>query len=893
MQRFVYVPKVEVFVRCDGDGSNRIVDVTEDVIDGSVTRNVDQLSTATVTLQNKFGRYTGGARGSGGPNAVRFRAMDRIIVRMARVGQPHLVFSGYLDETPYFQLYPGPVTIKASCTLKLLQNTYFDPGLPIMTAYFQQFGWIYNPATGMLSDSVGTAGVDQRFGYLDVAGGVGDVMQHVLHDVGNWPNEAIDIQDLPIGFLKAISKAMSYQLSEVQRDDEAMIDRLKKFLGTTGTATGGTTTNTTTNPQTGNISMEQTATLASQAGFKGDALITAVAVARAESSFKTDAMGYNSNGTYDVGLWQINTVHTPGGGGSGGLAAPPHGLGALQNPDDFNVVKASLPANVRTYMVNCQDPAFNAKEAYTIAGNGTTFTPWVTYNNGLHKPYMDAAKVAVDSVLGGAAIAPNATGITGTTVNDPVGTRNSTEPSGKTDKVATSIVRIAIAESQKGIHESGGENQGPEILKYQQTTGAVGQAWCGSFATWVYLQAGLDIRPLYSGGTASVATIMNTARSKGWTASKPIPGDLICWDGPSTEDHVAIVVAVTGNTISFVGGNQSNGVTQGSTTVGALDSLGRAPVYVHTPGIGSAASDAATGAGTDAGAASTETDTVSAALQAGWAILQTQSNDTLLSNLLTGERALANDVSLLQWIGQVCAASGRSFMSKPNGEFFAFYPDYFNYFTNTPYFRVADIELVDFTVYENDTELTTHLFATGPTAFGGHQGPISIQDRINSMVASVESEAFSYFINIDEADPQKARSNTSSFDAYAFLRRYGARPLPKDFDDIQHPVLLWLVAWREFTLQWAKRYSAQCETTFLPELFPGTVIELGGLGGITMYVENVTHTFSRSGGFQTSASLISPATSNTDRWKGLPISGELEPSRYTTGTDFYDTLPNG
>lgn len=232
-------------------------------------------------------------------------------------------------------------------------------------------------------------------------------------------------------------------------------------------------------------------------------------------------------------------------------------------------------------------------------------------------------------------------------------------------------------------------------------------------------------------------------------------------------------------------------------------------------------------------------------------------------------------------------------MSKPNGEFFAFYPDYFNYFTNTPYFRVADIELVDFTVYENDTELTTHLFATGPIGLGGgHQGPITIQDRINSMVASVENEAFSYFINISESDPQKVRGK-DAFDPYAFLRRYGARPLSKDFEDIQHPVLLWLVAWREFTLQWAKRYSAQCETTFLPELFPGTVIELGGLDGITMFVESVTHSFSRASGFSTSASLISPATSNTDRWKGLPISGELEPSRYTEGTDFFDGLPNG
>lgn len=45
------------------------------------------------------------------------------------------------------------------------------------------------------------------------------------------------------------------------------------------------------------------------AGFPYSELVTAVAVAFAESGFRTDATNRNSNGTTDYGVWQINSVH--------------------------------------------------------------------------------------------------------------------------------------------------------------------------------------------------------------------------------------------------------------------------------------------------------------------------------------------------------------------------------------------------------------------------------------------------------------------------------------------------------------------------------------------------------------------------------------------------------
>jgi hypothetical protein len=888
MQRFVYTPKVEAFVRCDGDGSGRIVDLTEDIVDGQVTRQVDAMSTASLTLQNKFGRYTGGSRGTGGPNAVRIRPMDRIIVRMSRVSEPFLTFSGYVDESPYFQLYPGTITIRASCTLKLLANTYFDPGLPLMREYFRKFGWIYDVDSGTLQS---VQGKGNTFGYLDVAGGIGDVMWNILHDIGNLPYEAIDIGDLPLDFLSSISSAMTKEVADNEKDRAAQIARLAKFLGTTASASPSTT-DPAANPQTGNIPIEQVARLAMSAGFTGDDLVTAVAVAHAESNLKTDAMGYNGMNpvkTYDVGLWQVNTLHMPG-EPSGGVSLPPPpnwngGHQALNNPGDWNKIKASFDSAHAAFIERQFDPKLNAQDAYTTF-KAQGWTAWSTYPAAANN-FRTVAQQAVQAV----ALTPNADTVVSTT--DTTASSTTTDPAtGKTktgtterqktaaekgSTIATNVVAIAIGESQKGIVEQGGENQGPEILKYQQYVGLTpgpSAQWCAAFVSWCFGQAG-------KGDVKSAA--VSDLDALGTEVSTPQPSDLIHWDS----EHIGLVTAVSGNNVSYVAGNEGDGVRPGSVTIGSTTAR-----FVRLPGVGSAAADAGLTGATDAGAASNSADPTTAGLQGAWLLLQTQKNDSTLSLMLTGERAIANDISLLGWISQICKSSGRSFMSKPNGEFFAFFPDYFNFYTNTPYFRVSDIELQDFTVYENDTELTTHMFGAAPISTGWNAGigDITLPDRQDSVVASVEADAFRFFINVDPDNPQLPVDKNKHFDVYNFLRRYGARPYQKDFVDIAHPVLLWIATWMEFTQQWAKTYTADATFTFLPELFPGTVVEIGQAGGVTMYVEEVTHSFSRDGGFQTDARLTSPASISGKN--GLVTSGTFGANRFTDYIDVASQKPD-
>lgn len=89
---------------------------------------------------------------------------------------------------------------------------------------------------------------------------------------------------------------------------------------------------------------------AAQAGFRGDALRIAVAVAMAESGGDADIY----NGTCCYGLWQINAL----------------------------VHKRFTPQQLR-------DPLINAKEAFRISSGGRNWRPWEAYTNNSYRKFLD------------------------------------------------------------------------------------------------------------------------------------------------------------------------------------------------------------------------------------------------------------------------------------------------------------------------------------------------------------------------------------------------------------------------------------------------------------------------------------------------------------------------
>lgn len=113
--------------------------------------------------------------------------------------------------------------------------------------------------------------------------------------------------------------------------------------GTAVAASGGTAVPAAAS-ESGTLNCSQLESLWEQAGGSPSAAFTAAEVAMAESSGREYATNSNTNGTTDRGYWQVNST-----------------WGAES-----------------TF-----DPLRNAKAAVSISGNGTNWSPWVTFQNGM------------------------------------------------------------------------------------------------------------------------------------------------------------------------------------------------------------------------------------------------------------------------------------------------------------------------------------------------------------------------------------------------------------------------------------------------------------------------------------------------------------------------------
>ena len=116
------------------------------------------------------------------------------------------------------------------------------------------------------------------------------------------------------------------------------------------------------------LSPAQIAEYAHDAGFRGQDLTVAVAVALAESG--GDPKAHNPVPPDDsYGLWQVNMLGS---------------LGPARR-DQFE-----LDSNRELL-----DPKENAQAAWEISGKGNSFQPWSTYTNGAYKQHLDEARKGV------------------------------------------------------------------------------------------------------------------------------------------------------------------------------------------------------------------------------------------------------------------------------------------------------------------------------------------------------------------------------------------------------------------------------------------------------------------------------------------------------------------
>ena len=186
LQTLVYSPNVKVII---ASGTTQY-DVSSDIVRCQLHRAESECATFWMTLSNPDYRYT---PANGVPP---FSRMDRIVVYMQSTGASYQVFSGYLDTVPYMQLYPGTVDFKATCTLKRLLYSWWNPSTPQSQFLMQQMSW---------SDAVSA----DKAASLD--SGLGSMLRGLLHTVGGWPIANIHIQNFPTSLYE-------YFVAEVQKN---------------------------------------------------------------------------------------------------------------------------------------------------------------------------------------------------------------------------------------------------------------------------------------------------------------------------------------------------------------------------------------------------------------------------------------------------------------------------------------------------------------------------------------------------------------------------------------------------------------------------------------------------------------------------------------------------
>ena len=191
----VYSPDIQIMIA----RGNKQYDVSKDIVACSVQRNENAVSTLVFKLSNKDKRY----------NQL-FERMDRVVCLMKRVTWIQ-IFSGYLDRTPYIQIYPGTVTFKASCTLKRILHTYWDPGLPASIKIFDQAGLHAN---------------EQANGENPSDTGLGSLLRRFLVEVGGWDPSNVHIQRFPQSYYLF----MQDQLKKSTKGTEQSVAEFKHLM---------------------------------------------------------------------------------------------------------------------------------------------------------------------------------------------------------------------------------------------------------------------------------------------------------------------------------------------------------------------------------------------------------------------------------------------------------------------------------------------------------------------------------------------------------------------------------------------------------------------------------------------------------------------------------------
>lgn len=896
------------------DIKGTVHDLSPYVTAGSVVRKIDQVSTAEVTIRNPEMKWT--AHRDGDKIVLpTFSPMDPITIYLRRMpGHPVRVFTGFLDQTPYLQLFPGKVTLKASCTLKRLLYTYFDPALPYTQSFLREYGWVemengvwgsfagldtYKPPDPLAPLPSGIR--------AQASGSISELLYATLRYIGNWNDKSIYIEKIPDGIFPRLAELAKEFQAEEEESKKALEEFFKKIVGPSSVG-GAITAGGSTHPAGGGTEVQASEFAPPDAGGQ---------FAGAGTKFPGGEIPGGS--PPPAGMYYAE-LSTPAGSGSFDA------LGRILGPgksDSYGGLDFGTPLRI-TY----KDKSVIARKA--DRGNGGQSQPkidlWYTVAQALgfqglgkvHIEVLTEKQVKDLEASGGADFGSNSRKNTASTSS--ASTNRSTRQGGSTKTDSSGDV-TGMAVGIKGSSVANGPGMaywdprpGQSIpfhkgVDISMPEGTKLTALCdGTIAyaskNWYSSSNGkgqgcITIKSAYKVGPFPAGTMFGYGhpdiiyKSQGDTVKA---GEVIALSGsPGGGAHLHFFVNTAGNA-------SGNGNTDPTPLAKALLDGTQLPA-TGGGGTPDTSGDASQSQSDSGGAAA-----LFATLDLPGAL------DTVAAQMLSGEKSLMNDKPLMPFVQQLCNASLRHFQSMPDGKFFAFYPDYFGEFNqHPPYWEIDDIEIIDGGVDLSDDALVTHSYVVGDTASPtiGAGAPFYQRAVFSAGVVTI----FNAFLNedmltklenpdkkknskkkdSDNQDPPKGLGiSLEAAEAQAFLTRYGARPLTEDMPFIKSNFYEMFLAYQKFLLGWSRQFLTPFQFTFMPEVYPG-----GKVGfpqhDLQMYVEEVNHSWDLESGFMTRAALSAPSVYKTKDGKQslglLPpnmVKGLIEPVSKSRAQD----IPN-
>ena len=880
MRTLVYSPEVRIII---ARGAKQY-DVSNDVVAFSIRRVENGVSSAAFRLSNKSLPNQ--------PDKLRysllFERMDRVLIYLKR-SEWVMAFSGYLDRVPFVQLYPGTVEFKASCTLKRLQHTWWDPGLPSAMDIFNQ------PARAQEEEANGETSMDR---------GLGSLLRRLLVKVGGWNPEHVHIQRFPAGFYTFMEQQLrrlspgaesavqdfkelllgegdtslgpgraasrqqgvtmgGYVVGKEQRMLEVIraVDEMGMGVDTTSLAaaqgvgiagTGGQDQR----DQQGWKAFQELGKNWQDAALKNDAAVHCFMTIMTESSFRMlanraipESLDYPNDG--------VGADHTS------------VGLYQQQNFGEWGSLSQRMNVKASTQMFLQQlnrlewrnmDRAAACQAVQRSAfSDGRNYKAWESWaieqvrgirsGTGTAQGAGGQSNVGSTSATGGITlsngIAPTVPGTTGTAVpsvpavNGTTGATSAASVAGQ--PLYNTAGALSCAMSRIGCPYEWGA-QGPDKFD------------CAGLMRFCYRSIGVEIG-------------QGTGAQKGNGQKVPfsnlVPGDLIF---PAEYDHV--VMYVGGNTmidapdygqtvqvrpinfdIQSAECRHISGTEYGGSPVAPFD-IARA-----MSGNNAAAGTVTTGLNGSTGAGQTEPIARNLFTFSFFAGQFTSAISTQFGGQEGAEeKAFINDEPLLQTVVSFATAGLRSFQSAPNGDFIAYYPDYFGLDGTEAVWNLEDIEMKNVQIDWNDDAMTTHAYVSGSMSpMAGNQG---VPGWLSSKgVATVENE-WLFRRMTASAPPLPGEFLTSGKE---IMERFGARPLVRSMTSIQQGPMEFLCAVQLFMLKWAEQYSTVIETTFMPGVFPGMRLNLVG-HNLQVYVSEVTHSGDFESGLTTSMTIMAPSS---------------------------------